>query len=652
MQLPSINYLYQKAKNSAVRFPLTLISSLLAVTIGIYLAEQEGVVGNLFPYINAMLCLALGIPLFFCVNVFTKKLDLTNLQSIGFKVGATVVLVLLYFTLPNSEETANTSLPYIRYTIYNIAIHLLVSFAPYLKGKQLNGFWQYNRLLFTRLVLSVIYSGFLYVGIALALVSLNLLFEIKIHDKLYFDLWIIIVGFFNTWFFVSGMPTNFDDLEEIDEYPFGLKVFSQYILLPLLMLYLVILYLYGAKIIVLWDWPKGVVSWLIIAVAVLGIFAFLLIHPFGQKEENSWIKKFSKAYYFILLPLVAMLFIAISMRLADYGITINRYIVLLLGIWLTIVCVYFMVGKNNIKFIPISLCVMMLLTSFGPWSMFSVSENSQSNRLKEILTEKGILKEGKVVNEQTIKVDSNYYSQQFEYPNAVLVNDSINNEIKSIIDYLDNYHGFNGVKEIYTQDFESQILNYNNKKERWSRINEAEIYMKALGLEYKHTYIDYESNYFSYSTSYNSSVTEIAGYDYMIKFNLYLTNGANSLSTFYVKDDMFEFKNNPENSYKMNVFKNNKIVTEIDFKTLQKSLFAKYSGNNNYDLPQQDLLIVGLTEQMSYKVNVESMAFNKENGTLKLNSVNGTFFFKLSEENTSANSKNNTFIEDSGSSPE
>ena len=349
MQLPSINYLYQKAKNSAVRFPLTLISSLLAVTIGIYLAEQEGVIGNLFPFINVMLCLALGIPLFFCVNVFTKKLDLTNLQSIGVKVGAAAVLGLLYFTLPNSEETANTSLPYIRYTIYNISIHLLVSFAPYLKGKQLNGFWQYNRLLFTRLVISAIYSGFLYVGIALALVSLNLLFEIKIHDKLYFDLWIVIVGFFNTWFFVSGMPTNFDDLEEIDEYPFGLKVFSQYILLPLLVLYLVILYLYGAKIIVLWDWPKGIVSWLIIAVAVLGIFAFLLIHPFGQKEENSWIKKFSKAYYFILLPLVTMLFIAISMRLADYGITINRYIVLLLGVWLTIVCVYFMNTLPKVK---------------------------------------------------------------------------------------------------------------------------------------------------------------------------------------------------------------------------------------------------------------------------------------------------------------
>jgi uncharacterized protein DUF4153 len=633
MQLPSINYLYQKAKNSAIRFPLTLISSLLGVVVAIYIFEHEQVIDKMFPLINAMLCLALGIPLFFCVNVFTKKLDLTNLQSIGVKVGAAIILFLLYFTLPNSEETANTSLPYIRYTIYNIAIHLLVSFAPYLKGKQLNGFWQYNRLLFTRLILSIIYSGFLYVGIALALVSLNLLFEIKIHEKLYLDLWIIIVGFFNTWFFIAGMPTNFDNLEEIDEYPFGLKVFSQYILLPLLLLYLVILYLYGAKIILLWDWPKGVVSWLIIAVAVLGIFAFLLIHPFGQKEENSWIKKFSKAYYFILLPLVIMLFIAISMRLADYGVTINRYIVLLLGVWLTIVCFYFIMGKNNIKFIPISLCVMMLLMSFGPWSMFNVSENSQAERLKTILTENGILKDGKVVNEQTIKIDSNYYSQDYEYPNNKLVTDSLNNEIKSIIDYLDDYHGFNGVKDIYSQDFESQILNYNNKKERWSRINEAEIYMKALGLEYKHTYIDYKNDYSSYSVTYNNNLVDVSGYDYMIKFNYYDSKSSYALTTFTIGEDKFALKNNEDNSFKMNLFKNDKLVTEIDFKATQEYLFTKFGKGNHYDLTQKQLSFSGLAENIGYKISLENIAITTSDNKLKLNSTNGTLFLKLNQAN-------------------
>lgn len=631
MQLPSINYLLEQAKKSAKAYPLVLVSAFGAAFLGIFISEQEGVITNLFPYINAMLCFALGIPLFFCITVFAKKYNFNPLLSLGLKIGGVVIIGLLYFTLPNSEQTANTALPYIRYGIYNLALHLLVSFIPYINNNKINGFWQFNRLLFTRLVLSVIYSGFLYVGVALALVSLNLLFEIKIHDKLYLDLWVTIAFFFNTWFFVSGMPNNFDDLEEVQDYPFGLKVFSQYILLPLLVLYLVILYLYGAKIIALWDWPKGVVSWLIIIVAVLGIFTFLLIHPFGQKEENSWIKKFSKAYYFILLPLVVMLFIAINMRIAAYGITINRYVVLLLGVWLTVVCSYFIIGKNNIKFIPISLCVMVILTSFGPWSMFSVSEKSQSNRLKEILTEHQILKDGKIVNEQTLMVDSNFYQQDFKYPNASLVNDSINNEIKSIIDYLDDFHGFNSLKDIYSTNYEEQIKNYNAKKERWNRVNEGEIYMKALGLEYKHVYIDYEDNYYSYSVKYNNSLTEIAGYDFMIKFNHYSSSRANSIASFTLNYDSYELRSTEKESYFMELYKNNNKIAVVDLKPIQNSLFEKYGMKNNYDLPQKDLSFFVDDQFLDYKINLENIAFSKDDGDLKLNSANGTLLFKLKE---------------------
>ena len=205
--------------------------------------------------------------------------------------------------------------PYIRYAIYNITIHLLVAFAPFILKKEINGFWQYNKVLFIRFLTSVLYSGFLYVGIVLALVSLNLLFDVKIRDQFYFEFWVIIAGLFNTWFFTAGMPKSLTNLDNNYEYPAGLKIFSQYILLPLLMLYLLILYGYGIKIFAVWDWPKGIVSYLIVCVAILGILNFLLIYPYSKQKENKWIASFSRAYYFILLPLIIMLFIAINLSL-------------------------------------------------------------------------------------------------------------------------------------------------------------------------------------------------------------------------------------------------------------------------------------------------------------------------------------------------
>ncbi|MFN4932199.1 MAG: DUF4153 domain-containing protein, partial [Bacteroidota bacterium] len=317
MKLPSINYLIQNAKDSFKRFPLTIISSLIAVIFGIYLIENGKDITNIFPYINIMLCMSIGIPLYFCVTIISNKKGFDKKSNLIINLFATLILVIIYFTLPNSESTHNTSLPYIKYTLYNITCHLLVSFIPFAFSKQLNAFWHYNKILFIRIWTSILYSGFIYVGLIIALTSLHLLFDIKIHEQLYFEIWVVTMCFFNTWFFVGGIPTDFDQLDNIYEYPKGLKTFSQYVLLPLLGLYLIILYTYGTKILILWDWPRGIVSYLIICVSVLGILAFLLLHPYGNQKENLWIKKASKGYYFMLFPLLIILFIAIFMRVNE-----------------------------------------------------------------------------------------------------------------------------------------------------------------------------------------------------------------------------------------------------------------------------------------------------------------------------------------------
>src|SRR5690606_11355591 len=132
----------------------------------------------------------------------------------------------------------------------------------------------------------------------------------------------ITFGLFNTWFFLAGIPRNFEVELSLIDYPKGLKIFTQFILIPLLLIYLCILYFYGAKILLTGDWPKGIVSYMIIAISVLGIFTTLLLYPYQQWKESGWIKKFSRGYYYFLIPLVILLFIAIGMRIQEYGLTV------------------------------------------------------------------------------------------------------------------------------------------------------------------------------------------------------------------------------------------------------------------------------------------------------------------------------------------
>lgn len=630
MKLPSINYLITNAKDSFKRFPLTIVSSFIAAILGIYLIENGNSITNKFPYINLILCLGVGIPLYFCVTIISNKIGFDKRKNLIFNSLATIILVIIYFTLPNIEETHNTSLPYIKYTIYNLTCHLLVSFIPFAFSKQLNAFWHYNKILFIRILTSILYSGFIYIGLIIALTSLHLLFDIKIHEKLYFEIWVVTMCFFNTWFFVGGIPVDFDQLDNIYEYPNGLKIFSQYVLIPLLGLYLIILYAYGTKILIFWDWPKGIVSYLIICVSVLGILAFLLLHPYGYKKENLWIKKVSKGYYILLIPLLIILFIAIFMRLNDYGITINRYIILALGIWLTIVCFYTVIGKANIKFIPTSLAVLLILISFGPWGMFSVSEKSQVKRLKNILEQSKIVIGNKVQNEPTWIKDSlpNLQSHS-QSKNTGRLTDSLHNEVLSILNYLDDHHGFSSIRNLYKQDIDSIVNLQSAKKNNSNDYSEAEIYMKTLGLKYEHKNLKDKELIFEYKAEFNESLSVVKGYDYLIDFNIYNPekDKDNNICSFKIDSTDYDFFYLNTSKIRLSLkSKNDKIDFELE--DLINELRTKFGNKPVSEIPISNMRLVKSNNKFEFKIEIHSINVESGNNKLHITDLSGEIFIK------------------------
>jgi len=513
--------------------------------------------------------------------------------------------------------------------IYSVAIHLLVSFIPYISKGQLNGFWNYNKILFTRLLAAAFFSGILFSGLALALLSMKLLFDIDFNEKLYAEIFVVIAGLFNTWYFVSGIPDDFEKLDEEIEYPKGLKIFAQYILLPLLILYFVILYFYGGKILLLWDWPKGIVSYLIICVSVLGILTFLLLYPFSNENEDSWIKKMSKSFYGILMPLLALLFIAILMRMDDYGITVNRYIVLFLGIWLTIVCVSTLIGKSTIKFIPTSLAIMLVLVSFGPWGIFSVSERAQENRLKNILEKAKILKQDKIVNESTWKKDSNGNLVASNLLNDRILNDSLRNEVKSIVNYLDDHHGFSSIRSWFTQNIDS-VIDAQMVKDDASSVNEAMYYMKSMGLDYE-KYYDSESEdvfTFFYSDA-DEKITKVSNYDYVVSFDRYASKEVESEVCKFTIDSV-------DYTLSINTIKDNEVKlstnsesVKLNFDECLKELFSSYHSRNNNDIPESIMTFMSSTSKIEFKISFNTISIKQNSSGKKVENLKGMIFVKV-----------------------
>ena len=634
IKLPSTKYIIARSKESFLRFPLTILSSLVATFIGIYLVEFSHEINNYFPLISLLLTSILGISSFFCCALFVEKNHLNLKSKLICTLGVIVLLAIVYFSLPGSKEAFTSLVSYIRFGVLAIIAHLCVCFIPYVGDKNINGFWNYNKMLFLRFFTASLYSGVLFLGLLLAVEALILLFEVNVDkQKLYPKFFIFAAGLFSTWSFVTGIPKELNKLDPTQGSPYAIKVFAQYVLLPLLALYLIIIYAYATKILFLWDWPKGIVAYLISGISMLGIITFLLTYPYGRSKENSWIKLFANSYFYILFPLIILLFIAIWLRISAYGTTINRYVIVALGIWLSIISFYFSLRKTNIKFIPISLAIILFLMLFGPWSMFWISEKSQVSRLKKILTDHSILIEGSLKNEVIWEVKSlpEFYSKN-ENNNEQLFNDSIENEIKSILDYLNDYHGMSKIQSFTRQNLDSlALLSSKGNKDK----NLAEIYMRTFGLKYENKVLS-EPNYLNYFSE-PSRVILIKNYDFFLEFNSkfekYMDYQNTPIDSFKIDrtDYTLSLSTSQNNSGLTLAYNGQIILFKLD--SLIGELYNEFGNNYQKDIAKHKMTLEKSSSTFdNIRIEIRSLGLNRVNDTtMTPNYISGRLFLKEKE---------------------
>ncbi len=488
MKFSSLSNVAIEAGRTFRRFPLSITSGLIGTMIAIYLVELELFEEKLM-LVNLLLTLALGIPLFFCVQVLSEIRELSTRTRGLIQIGGILFLGLIYWSFPEEFSFDANRVPYIRYLIYNLAIHLFVAILPFSKSKNQLSFWNYNKVLFLRLVLGALYSAVIFLGILFALLAIMALFDAEIDPKTFMQLFFFTVGVFNTWFFLAGVPSEFKQEFSSEDYPKGIRVFTQFVLIPLLLCYLFILYVYGGKIILTWDWPQGIVSYMIIAISVLGILTNLLLFPYQEFKESGWIKLFYKAFYILLFPIIILLFLAIGIRIEDYGLTVNRYIITLLGIWLSFIAIYFTFGKKDIKVIPISLSIFMIFSSFGPWGMFSLSKQIQINRLTRVLEENGLLVDGKISKETQWKVTEKGTIKAEKEAPEIIFNKSSLKEVNSIIQYLSDYHGLRDLEPWFDQNLKSVMETSSvNSKSNNPSMDWDELVIETMGLKFLPSY--------------------------------------------------------------------------------------------------------------------------------------------------------------------
>lgn len=369
-------------------YPMPLLASLTAfilILVQIHITSLQ-----VPPYQPTLLALTLesigGMLLFFTADVIARwnKLDLP--KRIGLYLLVLSCLGIHYYSIDSVYFDSDVFIS--RYAVFFVIYFLSIGLATYVNPKQDDRFWKYNFHFLRTLVQSAGFTVVFLLGVISAYWAIDKLFGMNFNDKGYATIVAFVLLLVHSFLFLTFFPKGTNDIEGEFAYPEWLRVLGQYILLPVVIIYGTFLYIYVFKILMEYRMPNGWVSIPILVYSGAGLLAYSLLYPFRNNQENRMVYPFMRYFFYTLLPLLTLYFIAIYLRIKPYGITENRYMLVMLGLWLTGIVLYTVLSKQaSLSIVPQSLFVMLILSVIGPWGMYQWSIRSQSTRLRQLLME-------------------------------------------------------------------------------------------------------------------------------------------------------------------------------------------------------------------------------------------------------------------------
>jgi len=328
------------------RFPLASLSAFFVSLIWVLLIEinynqsdQIALLANKIAFV-----LSLGIFLF-------PVLHLLN-RSIFFKIFGIVILIGYFYLLPFKID----SLTILRHILLIFALSFMFFWAPFLNTNISNkNIWEWTMKILLILLVTILLSITLYIVFYIFMISLDHLFEVEISEKRYFQLLILVLGVFSINFFLSQMP-KYICLLQLKKYTRLGEVFTKYILTPIMLLYMVVLFTYIGKLFLFQLWDEVSIDWMIIGFTFLAIATYMFWTPLVPILNRN----FRNLIWGSLFILSTILALSIWIRLLQ-GMSYERlYLISLFDGWLILISLYFLLfDKASYKWLFFSISLLI-----------------------------------------------------------------------------------------------------------------------------------------------------------------------------------------------------------------------------------------------------------------------------------------------------
>ncbi len=276
--------------------------------------------------------------------------------------------------------------------------------APYLKDNAKQGaLWLFNLHFGLAILLSGVVAVLFAAGLSAIVESLNFLFNAQLPSNLHEHIWSTAASLVAPIYGLSLMPKNLDDEVDIASQKGtmlerGVSVLVNYVLVPVILIYAAILHAYAVKILIEQNLPHGQIATIVTIFALGGTGAWLIAWPW-REQGTRLLRWFIRGWFWLTIVPANLLVIAIWRRISDYGVTPDRYGILLVAIWVAALTAYLAFRRNraDMRAILLGIAVLLLIGSAGPMGANGLTISSQVKQLAEIFETNGMFKNGKAI---------------------------------------------------------------------------------------------------------------------------------------------------------------------------------------------------------------------------------------------------------------
>ncbi len=368
------------------RFPI-VVTFVVALSIHlIMLASPSDEYRNL-PLVKTLTCyLAAASILSLTLRLWDED-HATRKQALIANIAAHALLVadaiLLYCQLSSQASWIESYLPHIALiAVLTLSVFVL----PFFKQKDDIPAWNFTANTIISGMICALVGQVMAVGINLLLYSVHTLFGTS-YEFQHFMTTEVLCGLLLPVILLLGrIPQGRHKYNQVPLDSTFFNAVVRFLIVPLVSLYLLILYIYTTQIVVTWKLPDGWISNLV-TISMAGLIAIEFgIYPVRKLQNKAIDNRIAKWLPALMLPLILLMTVGIIRRVSDYGITVMRLYLITLNLWFYAVCIILLITKaRRITWIVTSFVVILFITSVLPVNYASCTRSYMQRKVEQVM---------------------------------------------------------------------------------------------------------------------------------------------------------------------------------------------------------------------------------------------------------------------------